>query len=96
MMILTIKNFWRGRSLFIELTKRAFSECLIRSPYLITSSPNLTKKVVFPLGILSMVSTGVALIHMIIGFLVWLVDYFSILMIYRCICICYESRQINV
>jgi lipopolysaccharide transport system permease protein len=56
----------------------AFSECLIRSPSLITSSPNLTKKVVFPLGILSVVSTSVALIHMVIGFSVWLVGYFII------------------
>lgn len=56
----------------------AFSECLIRSPSLITNSPNLAKKVVFPLGILSLVSAGVAVLHMLIGFIVWMVGYFIV------------------
>lgn len=53
-----------------------FSECLARSPGLITENINYVKKVVFPLEILPIVSLGSALFHMIISCGVWLISYF--------------------
>jgi lipopolysaccharide transport system permease protein len=40
-----------------------FAECVTRAPTLILSTPNLVKKVVFPLEVLPWVATGSALFH---------------------------------
>lgn len=44
-----------------------FSEVISRSPSLIVEQPNLVKKVIFPLELLSWVSLGAALFHFVIG-----------------------------
>lgn len=46
-----------------------FAEVMTRAPTLITSQPNLVKKVVFPLELLPFVSVGVALIHFAVSML---------------------------
>ncbi|GAB4163206.1 MAG: ABC transporter permease [Roseiflexaceae bacterium] len=56
-----------------------FSECLIRSPQLITSVPNYVKRVVFPLEILAVSSLGAALFQASVNFLVLLIAEFLIL-----------------
>jgi lipopolysaccharide transport system permease protein len=53
----------------------AFSECLQKSPLLVTENPNLVKKVVFPLELLPWVMASTALLHALIGVAVWLVGY---------------------
>ncbi|WP_114689319.1 ABC transporter permease [Polynucleobacter necessarius] len=55
-----------------------FSDCINRSPSLITSNPNYVKKVVFPLELLVFVSIGSAFYNLIIGFIAWFVMYFYI------------------
>lgn len=57
----------------------AFSEVLTKSASLITSNPNFVKKVVFPLQILPLISTSVALTHILINALVWLAGYWLII-----------------
>lgn len=52
-----------------------FAECLNRSPTLILANVNYVKRVVFPLEILPCVTVAVALFHMFVSFLVWLVFY---------------------
>lgn len=52
-----------------------FSECITRSPTIITSNPNYVKKVVFPLGILPVVYVFSAFFNMFLTILVWLVGY---------------------
>jgi len=52
-----------------------FAECINRAPALVYSNSSYVKKVVFPLEILSAVSVGSALFHMIISFSVWLIFY---------------------
>jgi lipopolysaccharide transport system permease protein len=53
----------------------AFSECLNRSPTLITEHPNFVKKVVFPLEILPWVMAITALFHAVIAIAVWFAGY---------------------
>lgn len=53
----------------------AFSECLLKSPGLVTANPNYVKKVVFPLEILPWVMSLTALLHALIGIGVWIVVY---------------------
>ena len=53
----------------------AFSECLLKSPTLITANPNYVKKVVFPLELLPWVMALTALLHALIGLGVWIVAY---------------------
>lgn len=53
----------------------AFSEVLSKACTLVTDNPNLVKKVVFPLELLSVVSVITALIHTLIGILVWFIGY---------------------
>ena len=53
----------------------AFSECLTRSPGLITANPNFVKKVVFPLEILPWVMAFTVLVHAVIGIAVWFAGY---------------------
>jgi lipopolysaccharide transport system permease protein len=52
-----------------------FSETISRAPFLIQSSANYVKKVVFPLEILPVVSLGGSLFHLSVNFLVWLLFY---------------------
>lgn len=52
-----------------------FSECVSRAPSLILSNVNYVKKVVFPLEILSIVSLGAAVFHLMISVIVWLLFY---------------------
>ncbi|CAG9234250.1 Transport permease protein [Paraburkholderia tropica] len=52
-----------------------FAECLNRAPSIILSNVNYVKRVVFPLEILPLVAVAVALFHLFISFLVWLVFY---------------------
>ena len=52
-----------------------FSECCNRAPTLVTSNTGYVKKVVFPLEILSVVSLGSSLFHLLISVLVWLAFY---------------------
>lgn len=47
-----------------------FSEVMVRAPALVTSQPNLVKKVVFPLQILPWVSVLAALFHVVLNLLV--------------------------
>jgi lipopolysaccharide transport system permease protein len=49
-----------------------FSSVLSQSPYAITSKPNYVKKIVFPLNILPLVLTSVALFHFLVNFCVLL------------------------
>ncbi len=49
-----------------------FSECISRSPVIITSNPNYVKKVVFPLEIVSMVIVGPAMFHFVVNLTAWL------------------------
>lgn len=53
----------------------AFSECLGKAPLLITSNPNLVKKVVFPLELLPWVMTFTVLLHAMIAIGVWFLGY---------------------
>ena len=53
----------------------AFSEVLNKSPTLITANPNFVKKVVFPLELLPVVAVATALLHALIGVVVWLAGY---------------------
>lgn len=53
----------------------AFSECLSKSTTLITSNPNFVKKVVFPLELLPIITVATALIHAMIGMVVWFLGY---------------------
>lgn len=53
----------------------AFSECLIKSPALITANPNFVKKVVFPLEVLPWVMAVNAVFHALIGIAVWFAGY---------------------
>lgn len=53
----------------------AFAEVLNKSPTLITNNPNFVKKVVFPLELLPVITVATALIHAMIGLMVWLIGY---------------------
>ena len=53
-----------------------FSECLTRAPSLILSNAHFVKKVVFPLEVLTIVSMGTALFHMIVSLGILLVFFF--------------------
>jgi lipopolysaccharide transport system permease protein len=53
----------------------AFAEVLSKSPTLITNNPNFVKKVVFPLELLPVITVATALIHAMIGLLVWVMGY---------------------
>ncbi len=55
-----------------------FSECITRSPTIITSNPNYVKKVVFPLGILPIVYVLSAFFNMVLTIFIWLVGYIVI------------------
>lgn len=58
-------------ALFVGLlVYNIFSECIGKAPYLITNNPNYVKKIVFPLEILSIVSTLAAIFHFVAGYLV--------------------------
>lgn len=58
-------------ALFVGLlVYNIFSECIGKAPYLITNNPNYVKKIVFPLEILSIVSTLAAIFHFVTGYLV--------------------------
>jgi lipopolysaccharide transport system permease protein len=50
-----------------------FSDCVIRAPMLVTSSPNYVKKIVFPLEVLAWVALASAVLHFLVGFGVLLV-----------------------
>jgi len=52
-----------------------FSECINRAPSLIIANTNYVKKVVFPLDILTYVTMGAAIFHLIISLMVWLIFY---------------------
>lgn len=52
-----------------------FAECINRAPALVFTNSSYVKKVVFPLEILSVISLGSALFHMLISFCVWLIFY---------------------
>lgn len=52
-----------------------FSEVLIKSTSLVSSNPNFVKKIVFPLELLPIICVGTALIHALIGILVWILGY---------------------
>lgn len=52
-----------------------FSECVIRAPGLVLSSPNYVKKVIFPLEVLPLVSVGAAIFHFMVSMLVWMLFY---------------------
>ncbi|WP_240655847.1 ABC transporter permease [Paraburkholderia phosphatilytica] len=52
-----------------------FAECLNRAPGIILSNANYVKRVVFPLEILPFVAVAVALFHLFVSFLVWLLFY---------------------
>lgn len=53
----------------------AFSECLARSPVLVTENPNFVKKVVFPLELLPWVMALTVLMHALLAVCVWLAGY---------------------
>ena len=53
----------------------AFSECLQKSPLLVTGNPNFVRKVTFPLEILPWVMALNAMFHALIGVVVWLAAY---------------------
>ncbi len=62
-----------GIIMFSGLVLHAFlGECLVRSCALITNNQQYVKKVVFPLPILSVVSVGAALFHLLAGFFILL------------------------
>ena len=52
-----------------------FSECLKKSALLISDNPNFVKKVVFPLELLPVITVLTALIHAVIGTVVWFFGY---------------------
>ena len=52
-----------------------FSECLTRSATVITDHPNFVKKVVFPLELLPLITVATALMHALIGVIVWFAGY---------------------
>lgn len=52
-----------------------FSECLSRSATLVTDNPNFVKKVVFPLELLPVITVTTALVHALIGMVVWFLGY---------------------
>lgn len=56
-----------------------FSECITRSPTIITSNPNYVKKVVFPLDILPIVYVFSALFNMLLTTIVWFVCFVIII-----------------
>ncbi|MGM1346806.1 ABC transporter permease [Serratia liquefaciens] len=56
-----------------------FSECITRSPSIITGNPNYVKKVVFPLNILPCVYVFSALFNAFLTISVWLVCYLFII-----------------
>jgi lipopolysaccharide transport system permease protein len=53
----------------------AFSEVLLKSSTLITGNPNFVKKVVFPLELLPVITVVTALIHALIGLVVWFLGF---------------------
>jgi lipopolysaccharide transport system permease protein len=53
-----------------------FSECINRAPTIVLGSPNLVKKVIFPLEVLPWVTLGSALFHTLVNFAVLLVFVF--------------------
>ncbi len=53
-----------------------FAEIVNRAPSLILSNANYVKKVVFPLEILPVISTGAALFHSLVSLLVLLIAFF--------------------
>lgn len=63
-------NLFAGLIIF-----NTFSECLGKSTTLITDNPNFVKKIVFPLELLPIITVATALIHALIGVVVWLLGY---------------------
>ena len=57
----------------------AFSEVLNKSSTVIMDNSNLVKKVVFPLELLPVVISAVALVHAFIGLTIWLVGYAALI-----------------
>lgn len=58
--------------LFVGLLMHGlFAEMIQRAPTLVTGSPNLVRKVVFPLDLLPVVSLASALFHFAIGIAIW-------------------------
>ncbi|MFT4520013.1 MAG: lipopolysaccharide transport system permease protein [Halioglobus sp.] len=53
-----------------------FSECIVRSPRLITGNVNFVKRVVFPLEILPWVAMGAASFHTLVSLLVLIIGQF--------------------
>jgi lipopolysaccharide transport system permease protein len=52
-----------------------FSECLVKSPTLITNNPSFVKKIVFPLELLPLITVCNAMTHALIGLAVWCLGY---------------------
>lgn len=66
--------------LFIGVIAYNFlSECITRSPTIISSNPNYVKKVVFPLNVLPAVYVMSALFNALITLVVWIICYFLII-----------------
>ncbi|GAB3394578.1 ABC transporter permease [Azotobacter armeniacus] len=62
--------------LFVGMIVHAlFAEILNRAPGLVVGNVNYVKKVVFPLEILPVVTTGAALFHALVSLAVWLLVY---------------------
>lgn len=57
------------------IVHNAFVECLNRAPTLVTATPNLVKKIVFPLDLLPWVMAFTALVHALIAIAVWLLGF---------------------
>jgi lipopolysaccharide transport system permease protein len=57
------------------ITYGVFAETVNRSPSLIVSSPNLVKKVVFPLEVLPIVVLIAAVFHLLISLVAWTIIY---------------------
>ena len=79
-----LKSRWGGVGSTVEyalmlfsglIVFNAFSEVLSKSPTLVTGNPNFVKKVVFPLELLPIITVATALIHALIGIMVWLLGY---------------------
>jgi lipopolysaccharide transport system permease protein len=70
--------------LFIGMiTYGVFAETVNRSPSLIVSSPNLVKKVVFPLEVLPIAVLIAAVFHLLIGLVAWTVIYVAFIGVLR-------------
>jgi lipopolysaccharide transport system permease protein len=52
-----------------------FSECLLKSTALVIGNPNFVKKIVFPLELLPVITVATALVHAVVGIVVWFAGY---------------------